>query len=188
MSEVWNRENATGGYVDEAEAAATAPVVGAILGTALNAAARRASHADVVHGLIAGLRLLRSAVEEEAGYAMAAAVDSAIRTRLLAENLSRLRSSGFAPESVPLPLPGREAGTATAIFEHAAQSCLAVNAHADDNTPLEQALSAFTAQLLQELGGAPGWSELVHELRLSSARRRVAAMAILPTGGAATIH
>ncbi|WP_247887351.1 hypothetical protein [Azospirillum sp. SYSU D00513] len=185
MNEVLNEE-ATGDHIEAA--ASTSPVVGAILGTALNAASRRGSAPDVVHGLIAGLRLLRTAVEQEAGYAMAAAVDSAIRTRLLVDNLSKLRSSGIEPDSVPLPTPGPEATAAVAIFENAAKSCLAVNAHAEDNTPLEQALFAFTSQLLQELGGAPAWAELMRELRLSKEGQRVVAMAILPNDGAATVH
>ncbi|ALG71020.1 hypothetical protein VY88_03740 [Azospirillum thiophilum] len=141
------------------------PVVAAILGTALTAAAKRGGSGDVVRGLIAGLRILRATVEEEAGYTMAAAVDNAIRTRLLADNLSRLRVSGQTPQAVPLPGPGPGSSAAAAIFESAAESCLTVNAHAEDNGPLEHAVFAFTAQLLQQLGGAPEWRSLAGELR-----------------------
>ncbi len=141
------------------------PVVTAILGTAVAAAARRGASGDVAHGLIAGLRVLRATVEEEAGYTMAAAVDTAIHTRLLVDNLAILRSTGHAPRAIPLPPPGPGASAATAIFENAAESCLTINGHAGDNRPLEQAVFAFTAQLLHQLGGAPEWRCLAGELR-----------------------
>lgn len=141
------------------------PVVAAILGTAVAAAAKRGASGDVARGLIAGLRVLRATVEEEAGYTMAAAVDTAIRTRLLVDNLAKLRTTGHEPEAIPLPLPGPGASAAAAIFESAAESCLTVNGHAEDNGPLEHAVFAFTAQLLQQLGGAPEWRCLAGELR-----------------------
>ncbi|AWK87539.1 hypothetical protein [Azospirillum thermophilum] len=165
MSDAMNLEDTgdTAGFLDDTLAAS--PVVAAILGTAVAAAAKRGGTGDVAHGLIAGLRILRSTVEEEAGYSMAAAVDTAIRTRLLVENMSRLRTTGQEPVAIPLPPPGPGATAAAAIFESAAESCLTVNAHAADNAPLEQAVFAFTTQLLQQLGGAPEWRDLSGALR-----------------------
>ncbi|MBP2299428.1 hypothetical protein [Azospirillum picis] len=165
MNEALNTEAGADAPNMPREGESLSPVVAAILGTAVAAAAKRGGSGDVARGLIAGLRILRATVEEEAGYTMAAAVDNAIRTRLLADNLSQLRVTGQKPEAVPLPVPGPGATAAAAIFESAAESCLTVNAHAEDNGPLEHAVFAFTAQLLQQLGGAPDWRSLAGELR-----------------------
>lgn len=182
MNEALNTDTGADAPNMPAEGESLSPVVAAILGTAVAAAAKRGGNGDVVRGLIAGLRILRATVEEEAGYTMAAAVDNAIRTRLLADNLSRLRVSGEKPQAVPLPDPGPGASAAAAIFESAAESCLTVNAHAEDNGPLETAVFAFTAQLLQQLGGAPEWRSLVGELR------RPLAVVPDPEGEEVTLH
>jgi len=168
MSEALNNDPGAEAPNQPAEGESLSPVVAAILGTAVAAAAKRGASGDVARGLIAGLRVLRATVEEEAGYTMAAAVDTAIRTRLLVDNLAKLRTTGQEPEAIPLPAPGPGAGAAAAIFESAAESCLTVNAHAEDNGPLEHAVFAFTTQLLQQLGGAPEWRSLVGELRRES--------------------
>ncbi|MCG5241787.1 hypothetical protein [Azospirillum doebereinerae] len=168
MSEALNDDPGAEAPNQPAEGESLSPVVAAILGTAVAAAAKRGASGDVARGLIAGLRVLRATVEEEAGYTMAAAVDTAIRTRLLVDNLAKLRTTGQEPEAIPLPAPGPGAGAAAAIFESAAESCLTVNAHAEDNGPLEHAVFAFTTQLLQQLGGAPEWRSLVGELRRAS--------------------
>lgn len=165
MNEARNTDPGTEGPNLPGEGESLSPVVTAILGTAVAAAAKRGASGDVVRGLIAGLRVLRATVEEEAGYTMAAAVDTAIRTRLLVDNLSKFRTTGLEPEAIPLPAPGPGATAAAAIFESAAESCLTVNAHAEDNGPLEHAVFAFTTQLLQQLGGAPEWRCLAGELR-----------------------
>jgi len=187
MNEVRNHEESTGTPAMADESVSMAPVVNAILGTAVAAAVKRADPNDVAHGIIAGLRLLRSAVEQEAGYAMATAIDTAIRTRLLVENLSALRTTGHAPTAVPLLPPGPGAAVAASIFVSAAESCLTVNAHAEDNGPLELAVFAFSSQLVQQLGGAPDWRDLVGELRRPSERRDAAQAAALPAGGG-TVH
>ena len=187
MTEVQNRKEATGAPAAAEETVTMAPVVNAILATAVAAAAKRADGGDVAHGIIAGLRLLRSAVEAEAGYAMASAIDTAVRTRLLVENLSALRSTGRTPQAVALPPPGPGASVAAAIFVSAAESCLTVNAHAPDNAPLELAVFAFSTQLVQQLGGAPEWPALAGELHRPCVRRDAAQTAALPAGGG-TVH
>ncbi|WP_448204169.1 hypothetical protein [Azospirillum sp. sgz302134] len=187
MNEVQNHAESTDAVAMGGESASMAPVISAILGTAVTAAAKRASAADVAHGIIAGLRLLRSAAEDEAGYTMATAIDTAIRTRLLVENLSSLRTTGHEPDPVPLPPPGPGVAIAGAIFVSAAESCLTVNAHADDNEPLELAVFAFASQLLQQLGGSPEWRILMQELHRPSERRDAAQAAALPDGGG-TVH
>lgn len=187
MNEVLNHEESTGTPLGAEQPVTMAPVVNAILATAVAAAVKRAKPSDVAHGIIAGLRLLRSAAEQEAGYTMATAIDTAIRTRLLVENLSALRTTGHAPTAVPLPPAGPGAASAAAIFVSAAESCLTVNAHAPDNGPLELAVFAFSTQLVQQLGGAPDWRDLCGELHRPSEKRDAAQAAALPAGGG-TVH
>lgn len=187
MNEVQNHDESTEIAAIAGETATMAPVVNAILGTAVAAAAKRAAAADVVHGIVAGLRLLRSAAEAEAGYTMAAAIDTAIRTRLLVENLSALRTTGHEPVPVPLPAPGPNIAISAAIFVSAAESCLTVNAHAEDNAPLELAVFAFSTQLIQQLGGVPEWRTLMRELHRPTESRDEAPETVLPAGGI-TIH
>lgn len=166
--EVLNQDEAGAGVTMQTGTEAISPVIAAILGTSIAAAVRRGETGDVVHGLIAGLRVLRTTVEAEAGYTMAAAFDTAVRTRFLADNLAKLRTTGEAPAATALPDRGPDAAAVATIFENAAESCLTVNAHAEDNGPLEQAIFAFTGQLLHHLGGAPEWRELSGELRRPS--------------------
>lgn len=163
--EILNQDEAGEAVTMQTGPEAISPVIAAILGTSIAAAVRRGETGDLVHGLIAGLRVLRTTVEEEAGYTMAAAFDTAVRTRFLADNLAKLRTTGQAPAATALPDRGPDAAAVATIFENAAESCLTVNAHAEDNGPLEHAVFAFTTQLLQQLGGAPEWRCLVGELR-----------------------
>lgn len=163
------------------------PVVTAIVTNAVAAAGKRGSAGDVAHGLIAGLRHLRAAVDEEAGYAMAAAIDQAIHSSLLAGNLERLRQTGSTPAPVPLPDPGPGANAAAVIVSSATDSCLAVNAHADDNRPLEHAVFILTSQLVNQLGGAPDWQALEKELHRPYGLNGPVAAAVLPVRGV-TVH
>ncbi len=164
-----------------------APVVQAVIASALHAARERSGPGDVAHGLIAGLRHLRTAADEQGGYAVAAAIDTAVRTRILAENLEAARRDGRRPDPVALPAAGPALAVATAILENAADSCLAVNAHAPDNGPLEIAVFALTGQLIQHLGGAPDWRDVERELHRPSARHGAVSSAVLPAAGA-TVH
>lgn len=166
---------------------ALSPVVAAIVDSAAAAAAERAPPADVTHGVVSALRHLRAAIDDQAGFAMAASMDNAIQARILVENLRTLRLSGSPPPPVRLPPVGASAVVASAIFESAAESCLAVNALAPDNEPLEHAIVAFTAQLFQQLGGMPEWGELKAELHRPHGRAADIAAAVLPATGA-TLH
>lgn len=170
-----------------AGAQAMSPVVAAIVDSAAAAAAERAAPADVTHGLVGALRHLRAAIDDQAGFAMAASMDNAIQARIMVENLRVLRLSGSPPHPVRLPPVGASAVVATAIFESAAESCLAINALAPDNGPLEHAIVAFTAQLFEQLGGMPEWGELKAELHRPHGRAADIAAAVLPATGA-TLH
>lgn len=164
-----------------AQVPASLPVVSAILATALAAAEKRASPGDVAHGVLAALRRLRATADEEAGDAMVAAIDAAIRQNLLTGGLTDRRG----PATIAaLPPVGPGAAAAAVIMESAAESCLAVNAHAPDNEPLEIAVNALTFQIGRHLGGAPGWEEVERELHRPLAHHGVGA--ILPAG--AVIH
>lgn len=163
------------------------PVVAAIINSAAAAAAQRADTADITHGLVSALRHLRAAIDDQAGFAMAASMDNAIQARIMVENLRGLRLSGSPPPPVRLPPVGAGAVVASAIFESAAESCLAVNALAPDNEPLEHAIVAFTAQLFQRLGGMPEWGELKAALHRPHGRASDIVAAVLPATGA-TLH
>lgn len=171
----------------EADAASAAlppafPVVGAILATAISAAEKRASPGDVAHGVMAALRHLRATADEEAGDAMASAIDDAVRQHLIGGAPSDLRGGATA---TALPAAGPGAAVAAAIMESAADSCLAVNAHAPDNSPLEIAVNALTFQMLRHLSGAPDWETVSRELRRPTMRH--GAGPILPFRGV-TVH
>lgn len=173
---------------DEAQASRVlSPVVSAIVNTAAAAAAERAAPGDVTHGLVSALRHLRAAIDDQAGFAMAASMDNAIQARIMVENLRTLRVAGSPPRPVRLPPVGPGVVAASAIFESAAESCLAINALAPDNEPLEHAIVAFTAQLFETLGGMPEWGELKAELHRPHGRGAEIAAAVLPATGA-TVH
>lgn len=165
----------------------TLPVVNAIIASAAVVALKRGSEHDVGLGVIAALRRLRATAAEEAGLAVVAAIDTVIRSRLLSENLTCLRTSGAAPHGVAIPAPGRGANAAAVIFEAAADSCLAVNAHAPDNGPLELAVYALTGQMVQRFGGAPEWPVLKDELDRPLAAHIPAPASVLPDDGA-SVH
>ncbi|HEY0835315.1 MAG TPA: hypothetical protein VGE72_15540 [Azospirillum sp.] len=164
--------------------AQTLPVVNAIIATATSAALKRGSEEDVGLGVIAALRRLRATAQEEAGLTVVAAIDTVIRSRLLAENLTHLRASGAPPDAITIPAAGRGTNTAAAIFESAADSCLAVNAHAPDNGPLELAVYALTGQLVQRFGGTPAWPALKDELDRPLGGHIAAPTSVLPIEGA----
>lgn len=155
------------------------PVVGAILATAISAAEKRASPADVAHGVIAALRHLRATADEQAGDAMAAAIDAAVR--------QHFPQGPLAPRPIVSALPpaGPGAAAAATIMESAADSCLAVNAHAPDNGPLEIAVNALTLQMLRHLDGPPEWEMVERELQRPTERH--GAGPILPFRGV-TVH
>lgn len=180
-----NPTEAASGAAQNGEAGASAlpaalPVVGAILATAISAAEKRASRADVAHGVIAALRHLRATADEQAGDAMASAIDAAVRQHLPAKPLSR---AGAAMNVLPPAGPG--AAAAATIMESAADSCLAVNAHAPDNEPLEIAVNALTLQMLRHLDGPPEWETVERELQRPTERH--GAGPILPFRGV-TVH
>lgn len=158
---------------------AALPVVGAILATAISAAEKRASPADVAHGVIAALRHLRATADEQAGDAMASAIDAAVRQHLPQGPLA------LRPVVSVLPPAGPGAATAAMIMESAADSCLAINAHAPDNGPLEIAVNALTLQMLRHLDSAPEWETVERELRRPTERH--GAGPILPVRGV-TVH
>lgn len=163
------------------------PVVTAILASAISVAEERASSGDVVHGVLAALRHLRHTADEEAGYAMASAIDTSVRNSLLVSGMSERRRIGHEPITAPLPPAGPGASIASIIMESAADSCLAVNAHAPDNEPLEIAVNALAMQIGSHLNGLPAWDDVEREMRRPAERHGPGPAAILPIGGA-TIH
>lgn len=146
-----------------------APVIGSIVSSAVAVAGRRAPPADVANGLLSALRRVRNAVDDQGGYAMAASIDGAIRTRMMADNLDILRRTGVVPQPRRLPPAGPSTAAAAAILASAVDSCLAVNAMTDDNAPLDFMVYLLSTHLLIHLGGAPEWGDLVSALHRSEA-------------------
>jgi hypothetical protein len=122
----------------------------AIIELAIKTARRRASSDDIAAGLIAALRRIRAALDEESPK-MASQMDATVRDVLIAANLGRRE----APAPIAIPAPGHDAGFASLVLEDAALTCLALNAHTDDNSALHAAICLFAARLVAELGGAP---------------------------------
>lgn len=162
-------------------------VVNAIIGTALDAAMRRGTPKDVALGLIAGLRQIRFAADEAAGFTAASAIDGAIQAQIISDGLTAMRRTGVQPKSVHLPQPGVSTSNVAAIFEGAADACLAVNAHAEDNEPLHYAVLVMASQLVLQLGGTPNWGELQAELHRHHEPHSPIPVPVLPTEGT-TIH
>lgn len=139
-------------------------VVAAILATASQTAqGRGASREAIVLGIIAALRRLHIAVQD-ASESMSLAVRATIRDIIIARNLERRRASKTTPEPASLP-PGRESDrAATAIFEDAANSCLALNALVAGNECIDIAVRFLTERLIATLGAPPDYAKLVDRI------------------------
>jgi hypothetical protein len=122
----------------------------AVIELAIKTARRRAPSGDIAAGLVAALRRMRAAVDEESP-ARASQLDATVRDVLIAANLGRRE----VPAPVTLPEPGQAGGFASVVLEDAALTCLALNAHTEDNSALHAAICCFAARLVGELGGAP---------------------------------
>jgi hypothetical protein len=126
-----------------------------IIDSAWHAASQRASTDEMAVATVTALRRLHQVVGESAGETAAAVFRDAVRHLVLQANLRRLRIARQVP--APRELPEAEAGArvACAILEDAANGCLALNAAAEDNTPLCEATEIFAERLFALLGGAP---------------------------------
>jgi len=130
-----------------------------IVASAVACAAKRASNEDIVHGLLAGLRRLRSAVSSQAGYGAMRAFDDGIRGLLIDAAMEAAHGDETVAPPVSIPPRGPQTPRAEIILEDAAMSCLSVNAFGPGNAALGAAVRSFVAELLEQLHGAPSWAE-----------------------------
>ena len=132
----------------------------AVIELAIKTARRRAPSGDVAAGLVAALRRIRAALDEESP-TMASQLDATVRDVLIAANLGRRE----VPPPVPLPAPGAAAPFASIVLEDAALTCIALNAHTPDNSALHTAICVFAARLVAELGGTPAIGTVLDSIR-----------------------
>jgi hypothetical protein len=131
----------------------------AVIDLAIRTARRRASREDTVLGLIAGLRRIRAALDEK-GPTLASQLDATVRDVLIARNLGGRE----VPKPAPLPEPGPGMWFATTVLEDAAQTCLALNGHTQDNSAVQAAICLLADRLVGQLGGAPDIRRLYDRL------------------------
>ncbi|WP_207481142.1 hypothetical protein [Arenibaculum pallidiluteum] len=151
--------------------------------TARRAGPASATAGDLVHAALAGLRLLRRAIDRLAGPTMASGLDATVRDELLTDALRRRAVSLRDPEPVPLRPPGPGLGRAAALVENAAATCLALNGATPDNAVLDAAIRALARRIPDILGGTPDREALIDTLRdTEDEERPAAAWTVLPRG------
>ena len=140
-------------------------LISAVIGSALDRAARDAGPSDLAWGLLAALRRIRMVVSVQAGYGAAAGVDDAIHAVFVERALALFGT----PEAlrVPLPAKGPAVGRVSAILEDVAMSCLTLNAYFPGNSAMMLAVSTLTERLLDVLGAVPDWARVAQELRIT---------------------
>jgi hypothetical protein len=146
-------------------------VVEAVVDAAMSMAAERGTRADVAIGIVAALRRIRATLDEQVGYAAAAAMDTTLQDLVVSYDLPRL-SSG-KPEPAELPEPGPETVRAAAIFEDAARNCIAFNVRTPDNSCLHEAICLLADRLFRVIGGTPAAPDLIGRLRGGEALHEV---------------
>jgi hypothetical protein len=148
-------------------------VIEAVVDAAMEMAATRGARADAAIGIVAALRRIRATLEEEVGYAPAAAMDSTLHDLVISYNLRHLSETRQEPEPTALPEPGPDAVRASAIFEDAARNCIAFNTRTPDNSCLHQAICLLADRLFRLLGGTPAAADLIGRLRGGEALHEV---------------
>ena len=148
-------------------------LVSTVIASAMDRAARGAGEGDLVHGLLAGLRRLRTLVGLQAGYAAACGLDDAIHEVIVERALEAFGSSGG--RTVPLPARSHHGLRACTILEDAAMSCLALNAYFPGNTALNLSVRVMAERLVDSVGGVPAWGGVMDELRCHEAEDEEAA-------------
>ncbi len=139
-------------------------LIGTVITASIERAAMGATKGDLVHGLLAGLRRIRTVVGLQSGYGAACAVDDSIHDQMLERSLETF---GAAP--VGLPQPGAGAARAAAILEDAAMTCVTLNGYFPGNTAMTLAVWAMTERMLVVAGGVPHWRVISALLRCHEA-------------------
>jgi hypothetical protein len=140
-------------------------VIEAVIDAAVEMVATCGSREDAANGIVAALRRIRATLDEQVGYAVAAAMDAMLRDLVVSYNLQLRRATRREPRPVELPRIGPGAARAAAIFEDAARNCIAFNARTPDNSHLHQAICLLANRLFRLLAGTPDPAALLARLR-----------------------
>jgi len=138
------------------------PSAETILDGAWHAASRRASCEEMAVACVAALRRLHQVIEESAGETGAAIFRGCIRQLALQAALRHLGRVQKPTAALPDAMPS--ARLACAMLEDAANSCVALNAAAEDNGPLCHATEFLVERLFALLGGMPDANELIDQI------------------------
>jgi hypothetical protein len=138
--------------------------VDAIIDSAWQAASNRGTSADLACGVLAALRRLRQVIEDNAGETASGIFLASVRQVVMESTLARIRVHHARPKPVPLPQPRLESRVSCAILEDAANTCLALNCQADDNSPLCQATETLLHRLFDLTGGTPDTDEITERI------------------------
>ncbi len=145
---------------DERPEAEWAAMVETVMTGALERVSHAASRDDVVRGLLAGLKLVRDAIDAQAGYDAVRRFDEMVRGLLIGEAVER----GGTWTGRPLPSGGAGRSRSVIILRDAAASCLTLNAFGPDNLMVELATMRWVEQLVTELDGPPHWRAVTDHL------------------------
>lgn len=141
-----------------------------LLDRALRLVRARHEPADLAHAALAGLRLVRSTIDSQAGYGAMREFDDWLRGRL--DERGRRRLPGRPVHPPPLPDLSPRAGTgavrASIIVCDAVHTCMFLNAATPQNSLLLLASERLLDALCEGAGGAPSWPRLSDALGAGS--------------------
>jgi len=157
-----------------------------VIDHSLTIAHRRASVGDVAHGLIAGLKRIRAAVDEVGGYSMVSILDGAIRDRLIIRGLRAVRA-GEQELPARLPVAGPHSAVAETIMVAAAETCVIYGADQPDVTGLLYAAFLLVDRLIEALHAAPTCEDLLACLQADDERDEIV-FADAPEPAHASVH
>jgi hypothetical protein len=131
-----------------------------IIGSASESLRERHDHADRAHAALAGLRLIRQAYLDQAGYDAMRQYEDWLRERLGEHERRMLLATGDRGLSA-FPAAGEGCYRAVQIVCDAVCSCFFLNAYAADNGLLLAASDALLESLVEQAEGVPAWPLLV---------------------------
>jgi hypothetical protein len=144
-------------------------VAAEIIGSAFDVLSDRHPAAEQVQGALAGLRLVRQAIHEHAGYAAMRQFDD-----WLFEQVEQRRHQAILRgATVPVgPVPEVTSGTARAsqIVRDAVFSCFFLNAHAPGNSLLLTGSGALLDAIEEAQGALPDWPVLMDAIQIEDER------------------
>jgi len=157
-----------------------------VIDHSLTIANRRASVADVAHGLIAALKRIRSALEEVGGYSMVSILDGSIRDRLIIRGLRAVRS-GEHELPARIPVAGPRALVTETIMVAAAETCVIYGADQPDVSGLLYAAFMLVDRLIEVLHAAPTCDDLLACLQADDEKDEIV-FADAPESAFASVH